>query len=63
MQLVNNQGTVLLEREKPRTKRNNNSTLRVRRQTQGMKKTIHPVLMNKEEFFNKVINNTDNANV
>jgi len=54
---------VLLEREKPSTKRANNSTLHVRRMSQGMKKTVRPVLMNKEEFFTKVIRTTDDANV
>ena len=39
MQLVNSNGTVLLERKKPSTKRANNSTLHVRRMSQGMKNT------------------------
>ena len=51
MQLVNSSGIVLLEREKSRTKSAKNSTLRARRMTQGLKKTIRPVLMSKEEFF------------
>lgn len=63
MQLVNSNGAVLLEREKPCTKRANNSTLHVRRMSQGMKKTVRPVLMSKEEFFTKVIRTTDDANV
>ena len=63
MQLVSSNGTVLLEREKPSTKRTNNSTLHVRRMSQGMKKTVRPVLMSKEEFFTKVIKTTDDANV
>jgi hypothetical protein len=63
MQLVNSSGTVLLEREKSRTKSAKNSTLRARRMTQGLKKTVHPVLMSKEEFFSKVIKTTDDANV
>ena len=50
MQLVSSNGTVLLEREKPSTKRAENSTLHVRRMSQGMKKTVRPVLMSKEEF-------------
>ena len=36
-------------------------TLRVRRLTQGMKKTVQPVLMSKDEFFSKVIKSTDNG--
>ena len=63
MLLVNSNGMVLLEREKPSTKRANNSTLHVCRMSQGMKKTVRPVLMNKEEFFTKVIRTTDDANV
>ena len=63
MQLVSSNGTVLLEREKLSTKRTNNSTLHVRRMTQGMKKTVRPVLMSKEEFFTKVIKTKDDANV
>ena len=55
MQLVSSNGTVLLEHEKPGTKRANNSTLHVRRMSQGIKKTVRPVLMSKEEFFTKVI--------
>ena len=62
MQLVNSNGTVLLKREKPSTKRANNSTLHVRRMSQGMKKTVRPVLMSKEEFFTKVIMTTGDAN-
>ena len=61
MQLVNSNGMVLLEREKPGTKRANNSTLHVRRMSQGMKKTVRPVLMSKEEFFTKVIKTTDDV--
>ena len=61
MQLVNSNGSVLLEREKPHSKRVSNMTLRVRRLTQGMKKTIQPVLMSKDDFFRKVIKSTDNG--
>ena len=53
MQLVSSNGTVLLEREKPSTKRANNSTLHVRRMSKGMKKTVTPRLMSREEFFAK----------
>ena len=63
MQLVNSNGSVLLEREKPHSKRASNMTLRVRRLTQGMKKTVKPVLMSKDEFFSKIIKSTDNGNV
>ena len=63
MQLVNSNGSVLLERKKPHSKKANNMTLRVRRLTQGMKKTVKPVLMSKDEFFSKIIKSTDNGNV
>ena len=61
MQLVNSNGNMLFEREKSHSKRANNMTLRVRRLTQGMKKTVQPVLMSKDEFFSKVIKSTDNG--
>ena len=54
---------MLLEREKPSTKRADNSTLHVRRMSQGIKKTVRPVLTSKEEFFTKVIKVSGNANV
>ena len=60
MQLVNRSGAVLLEREKPHTQRTHTSTLHVRSLSKGMKKTVKPVLMSKEEFFTKVIMPTDN---
>ena len=40
-----------------------NTTLHVRRMTQGMKKTVTPKLMSREEFFTKVIKTSNNANV
>lgn len=63
MQLVSSNGSVLLEREKPRTRRASNSTLHVRRMSQGMKKTVTPRLVSREEFFTKVIKTADDANV
>ena len=63
MQLMNSDGNILFEREKPHSKRVCNMTLRVRRLTQGMKKTVKPVLMSKDEFFSKIIKSTDNGNV
>ena len=62
MQLVNSNGTVLLQQEKPRGTRTK-TTLHVRRMTQGMKKTVTPKLMSREEFFTKFIKTSDNANV
>ena len=60
MQLVSNSGAVLLEREKPCTQRTHTSTLHVRSLSKGMKKTVKPVLMSREEFFTKVVKATDN---
>ena len=62
MQLVNN-GTVLLEREKPRAARTNTLTLRAKRLSHGIKKTVRPQLMSKEDFFANVINKASNGNV
>ena len=58
MQLVSSNGTVLLEREKPRPSSSKNATLHVRRMSQGIKKTIVPRLMSREEFFTKVVEPT-----
>ncbi len=63
MQLVSINGTVLLEREKSCATRSKNSTLHVRRMSKGLKKTVTPRLMSREEFFAKVIKSTDDANV
>ncbi len=63
MQLVSGNGTVLLEREEPIATGSKNSTLHVRRMSKGIKKTVTPRLMSREEFFTKVIKATDNANV
>ncbi|MBR0065805.1 MAG: hypothetical protein IJQ06_09475 [Paludibacteraceae bacterium] len=63
MQLVNNNGTVLIEREKPCATRTNTLTLRAKRLSHGIKKTVRPVLMSKEEFFCNVINKATNGNI
>ena len=63
MQLVDNKGNVLLEREKPHATQAKMSSVRARRMTKGLKKTVHPVLMGKEEFFNTIIKNSANGNV
>ena len=62
MQLINN-STVLLEREKPRTTRTNTLTIRAKRLSQGIKKTVRPQLMSKEDFFANVIKKASNGNV
>ena len=61
MQLINN-GIVLLEREKPRAARTN-TTLRAKRFSHGIKKTVRPQLMSKEDFFANVINKPSDGNV
>ena len=62
MQLVNNNGTVLLEREKPRAMRANTLTLRAKRLSHGIKKTVRPVLMSMDVivFGDFVLTNADN---
>ena len=35
----------------------------VRRMSKGMKKTVTPRLMSREEFFTKVLKSTDDSNV
>ena len=56
MQLVNNQGIVLMEHDKPYATIASTLTLRAKRLSQGLKKTVRPALMSKEEFISKVIN-------
>ena len=63
MQLVSSNGAVLLEREKPQASKISTSTLRAKRMSHGMKKTVTPKLMSKEEFFTNVINSNSNAHV
>ncbi len=63
MQVVNSEGAVLLERERIRTSEVGSLTLRVRRLSKGFKKTVRPVVMTREEFFEKVVNQTDNGNI
>ena len=63
MQLVSSNGIVLLEHEKHIRKRADNSTLHVRRLTQGIKRTVQPELMSEEDFFRRVIRNTEDANI
>ena len=55
IQLVDNKGNVLLEREKSHVTQAKMSSVRTRHLPKGLKKTVHPVLMGKEEFFNTVI--------
>ena len=63
MQLVDSKGNVLLEREKSHAAQAKMSSVHTRRISKGLKKTVHPVLMGKEEFFNIVIKDSANGNV
>ena len=63
MQLVDSKGKVLYEREKPHAAKAKMSSVRSRRMSKGLKKTIQPVLMGKEEFFNTVIKDSANGNL
>ena len=63
MQLVDNKGNVLLERERSNSAHDKMSLIHTRRMSKGLKKTIHPVLMGKEEFFSTVIKDSTDGNV
>ena len=63
IQLVDNKGKVLLEREKSHVTQAKMSSVRTRCLSKGLKKTVHPVLMGKEEFFNTVIKDSANGNI
>ena len=63
IQVLNSEGMVLLEREKTRAARAGSLTLRARRLSHGLKKTVRPVVMSKEEFFEKVVNQANNGNI
>ena len=63
MQLVDSKGNVLLEREKSHVAQARMSSVRTRHLSKDLKKTVHPVLMGKEEFFNTVIKDSANGNV
>ena len=51
MQLIDSNGIVLLEREKPRAMRASTLSLRAKRLSHGIKKTVRPVLICKKEFL------------
>ena len=54
MQVVNSDGVVLLERERILTTNAGSLTLGVRHLSHGVKKTVHPIVMKNDEFFEKV---------
>jgi len=53
MKVIDKNGNVLLDKQTQPVKKT--SSLRAIRHTKGVKKTIMPVVMSKEEFFNTVI--------
>ena len=63
MQLVDNKGNVILEREKPRATQAKMSSVRTRSMSKGLKKTVSPVLMSKEQYFNTVLQKPTNGNL
>jgi len=63
MQVLNSDGVVLLEQERTRAARTGSLTLRARRLSHGLRKTVRPVVMSKEEFFEKVVNQVNNGNI
>lgn len=63
IQVLDSVGAILLEREKTRATRTGSLTLRARRLSHGLKKTIRPVVMSKEEFFEKVVNQANNGSI
>lgn len=62
MQLIDNKGKVLLEKEKSNASQARMSSVRTRCMSKRLKKTIRPVLMSKEQFFETVIQNP-NGNI
>lgn len=63
MTLIDSNGNVLLEREKPHSDASGKSTVRIRKMPQGVKKTVKPQLMSKEEFVNNILKTPNNGNI
>jgi hypothetical protein len=63
MQLVDSKGNVIVEREKTQASQARMSSVRTRRMSKGLKKTVRPVLMSKEQFFNTILQNPTNGNL
>lgn len=51
MKVIDTNGNVLIEKEKRPLTTRKTSSLRVLRHTKGMRKTVAPVVMSKEEFL------------
>lgn len=62
MKVIDKNGNVLIDKEMQSKNRGRMSSLRVMRHTKGVKKTVTPVVMSKELFFNTVIPQT-NGNI
>lgn len=63
MRLTDCNGNIILEREKPRLAHARMTSVRTRQLTKGLKKTVTPSLMSKEEFYATVINASANGNL
>ena len=60
MKLIDNKGNLILERDKQQTKQTRFSpTLN----TRSIKKSHHPIIVSKEEFFKNIVKKTDNGNL
>ena len=55
MTVIDKNGNVLVEKQMQPIKETKMSSLRAIRHTKGVKKTVMPVVMSKELFFNTVI--------
>lgn len=62
MKVIDKNGNVLLEKEMQAVRKAKVSSLWVLNHTKGVKKTVTPKVMSKEEFFKTVIPHT-NGNV
>ena len=63
MTLIDKDGNVLLEREKPRPDGSRKSIVRIRKISKRKGNYVRPQLMSKEDFFQKVIKTSDNGEV
>ncbi|MBP5501551.1 MAG: hypothetical protein J6Y24_02045 [Bacteroidales bacterium] len=63
MQLVDRNGKVILERERPHINKATMSSVKAKKMSYGLKKTVRPVLMSKEEFLKTIVQDTHNGNI
>ena len=59
MTLIDKDGNVLLEREKPRPDGSRKSIVRIRKISKRKGNSVRPQLMSKEEFFHLITNTND----